>query len=254
MKGMKKIIGLFIIAILGILNVHAQTAASGEIVFEVKSNLKKSMGSSGWAEMMADKLPNFKTIFYKYSFADNKSLYQFDHWENKEALPGMFRESDEKTVCYVNHTEEKLVMQKDVFGTAFSLVDALPNIEWKISNENRIISGYNCRKAVGKILDSVYVFVFYTDEIAISGGPCSIHGLPGMILGMTIPRLYTSWIATSIKLTKPEPIVAPVVLKDVYTLKKAESIIVEKTKDWIDDPNDPESKKWLDQMIWNVIL
>jgi GLPGLI family protein len=145
-------------------------------------------------------------------------------------------------------------MQKDVFGTSFSLVDSLSNIEWKISNENRIISGYNCRKAVGKILDSVYVFVFYTDEIAISGGPCSIHGLPGMILGMTIPRLYTSWIATSIKLTKPEPIVAPVVLKDVYSLKKAESIIVEKTKDWIEDPNDPESKKWVDQMIWNVIL
>jgi GLPGLI family protein len=36
-------------------------------------------------------------------------------------------------------------------------------------------------------MEDVYVFAFYTDDITtISGGPCSINGLPGMILGLTI--------------------------------------------------------------------
>jgi GLPGLI family protein len=48
----------------------------------------------------------------------------------------------------------------------------------------------------------VYVFAFYTDDIMISGGPCSINGLPGMILGLTIPRLYTSFIATKVAVKK----------------------------------------------------
>ena len=43
------------------------------------------------------------------------------------------------------------------------------------------------------------VFAFYTDELVISGGPESFHGLPGMILGIGIPRLHTTWFATRVE-------------------------------------------------------
>jgi GLPGLI family protein len=89
-------------------------------------------------------------------------------------------------------------MQKQIAGTNFVIADSIPKIEWKITNENREIVGYNCRKAVGKIMEDVYVFAFYTDDITISGGPCSINGLPGMIFRLTIPRLYTSYVATKV--------------------------------------------------------
>src|SRR5688572_5179859 len=89
-------------------------------------------------------------------------------------------------------------MQKNVYGSNFNVEDSIPAIQWKLSNENRMIAGFNCRKATGIIMDSVYVFAFFTEEIMIPGGPCSISGLPGMILGLTIPRLYTSYIATKI--------------------------------------------------------
>jgi GLPGLI family protein len=44
----------------------------------------------------------------------------------------------------------------------------------------------------------MFMYCFFTDDITISGGPCSINGLPGMILGLTIPRLYTSYVATKV--------------------------------------------------------
>jgi GLPGLI family protein len=73
-------------------------------------------------------------------------------------------------------------------------------LDWKlVPNETREIAGFNCRKAQAVIFDSVYVFAFYTDEITVSGGPMGIHGLPGMILGITIPRMFTSWIATKLQ-------------------------------------------------------
>ena len=38
----------------------------------------------------------------------------------------------------------------------------------------------------------------------------SLHGLPGMILGVTIPRLNTSWIATSLSISIPKAVtIAP---------------------------------------------
>ncbi|MEY4702424.1 MAG: hypothetical protein RIR96_321, partial [Bacteroidota bacterium] len=142
---------------------NAQFVESGEIEFEVKTNLKKSIGNSAWGEMMKDKLPNFKTSYYTFKFDNNKSLYQFNRWENKEALNEMFRQSDEKSVWYIDHNEGRYIMNKDVFGSAFQIKDSIYKIDWKLSNESRIIAGYNCRKAVGKIMDSVYVFAFYTD-------------------------------------------------------------------------------------------
>ena len=252
---MKKIIFLLTIIIGLNLISKAQFIESGEIEFEVKTNIKKTMGNTPWADMMKDKLPTFKTAYYKYAFQKNKSIYQFDHWENKDLMPEMFRKSDERSIWYSDFDSNIFLMQKDVWGTSFNIKDSAIKIEWKLSNENRIIAGYNCRKAIGKIMDSVYVFVFYTEEITIPGGPCTIHGLPGMILGMTIPRLYTSWIATKVsEQNKSTAVVEPPISKNVFTLPKIQQTIIEKTKEWGGDSEDPEARKWIEQLIWNVLL
>jgi len=168
-------------------------------------------------------------------------------------LNEMFRQSDEKSVWYIDHNEGRYIMNKDVFGSEFQIKDSIYKIDWKLSNESRIIAGYNCRKAVGKIMDSVYVFAFYTDEITIPGGPCTIHGLPGMILGMTIPRLYASWIATKVTPSNKMTIDPIAENKMIFTPVNAKETLAEKTKDWMDS-SDPESNKWLTMMIWNVLL
>lgn len=33
----------------------------------------------------------------------------------------------------------------------------------------------------------------------IKGGPEGIHGLPGMILGIGVPRLHSTWFATKVE-------------------------------------------------------
>jgi len=223
------------------------------IEFEVKTNVKKTMGNSSWAEMLKDQMPQFKTGYFHYTFADGKSLYKFDHWDNVK-VPEFLRRSDEENAWFFDHTKNKTVVQKNVFGSNFNVEDSIPQIEWKLSNENRIIAGFNCRKAVGVIMDSVYVFAFYTDEITIPGGPCSINGLPGMILGLTIPRMYTSFIATKVMVNGvDESKIKPVTAKKYYTNLLLKQTIQERTKEW-GGSNDEESKKWIEQMTWNTLL
>ncbi len=72
-----------------------------------------------------------------------------------------------------------------------------------MNDEIRTIAGFECHKAVARICDSVYIVAFYTDEITLSGGPESFHGLPGMILGLAVPRLYTTWFATKVEMAPP---------------------------------------------------
>ncbi len=224
------------------------------IEYEVKTNVKKTMGSSSWEEMIKDQMPQFKTGYYLYTFADNKSVYKFDHWAPSAKVPEWLRRNDEDNIWYFDHSNNKFSMQKNVFGSSFITEDSIRAIDWKISNENRVIAGFNCRKAEGKINDSVYVFAFYTDEITISGGPCSINGLPGMILGLTIPRMYTSWIATKISVNGvPVATIKPVTAKKPYTMNTLYATIKDRTKDWVRS-DDPDSKKWMEQLLWNILL
>jgi GLPGLI family protein len=70
------------------------------------------------------------------------------------------KEADEEDAWYFDFTTNKMNMQKQIVGTNFVVEDSIPNIQWKLTNEHREIAGYNCRKAVGKIYDDVYVFAF----------------------------------------------------------------------------------------------
>jgi Protein of unknown function (Porph_ging). len=235
--------------------VYAQQFISKAVIeYEVKSNIKKTMGNGTVEDMIKDQLPQFKTGYYNFTFADNKSIYQFDHWdEQSKKVPQYWRKSDEENVWYYDYNAGKYNMQKNVYGSNFNVEDSIPKLQWRITNENRIIAGFNCRKAVATIFDSVYVFAFYTDEITIPGGPCSINGLPGMILGVTIPRLYTSWIATKVMLNGVDQnSIRPVSVKKNYSMKDLESMITERTKDWYSDDADEKEQKA--RFIWTTLL
>ena len=240
---MKKI--LFIVALFFSAHSFAQVFISkGMIEYEVKVNNHKSFGEGFWGEMMRDKLPKISTSYYQLTFNTDKSIYQFLRKDLASKMP--WAGDDEDNVWYNDYVSDHFVQQKSVFGDTYILTDSLLNIKWKMTNDNREIAGFNCRKAVGIIFDSVYVFAFYTDEITVSGGPMSLHGLPGMILGITIPRMYTSWVATKLQVNAidEKKLVAPKKGKQ----KKASDLketVVKATKDW---------GTYGQQAVWNIFL
>ena len=68
---------------------QAQTFISkAKIEYEVKSNIKKTMGRFG---DMIENMSTFKTGFYTFSFADNKSIYKFDHWNPGEKILNWYK-------------------------------------------------------------------------------------------------------------------------------------------------------------------
>lgn len=236
--------------------IHAQQFIDKAVIeYEVKTNIKKTIGNGMFAEMLKDNMPQFKTGYFNYTFADNKSIYKFSRWDETAKVPEFLRRGDEENIWFFDFSNNKFSMQKDVVGSKFYVADSIPQIEWKLSNESRQIAGFNCRKAVGKIMDSVYVFAFYTDEINISGGPCSISGLPGMILGLTIPRMYTSFIATKVIVNGVNVAdIKPVEAKKPYTNLGLKKTINERIKEWTSADDDEDSKMWRNQFIWGTLL
>ena len=247
----------FIAALIFTITSKAQQFVDKAVIeYEVNTNLKKTMSNDSWDEMMKENLSDLKISYFTFTFADNKSIYKFNRWSPKTRIPKHHKEADEENIWYHDFVSGKMNMQKQIVGTNFIITDSIQKIEWQITNEHREIAGYNCRKAIGKRTDGVYVFAFYTDDITISGGPCSINGLPGMILGLTIPRLYTSFMAVKIDLEISNGFdIKPTPAKKTYDLVELKSLLEEKTKDWFSYGEDKEeNKRQKEIFFWNAFL
>lgn len=197
---------------------------SGKIEFEKKVNLYKEMesfssGGGSWMTQMKKMVPQYSLSYFDLYFDSTKSLYK----PGKAApvtgmkVPDWFQGPANDNVIYDDLKNGRTVSQKNVFENTFLINDSLRNIEWKMTSEIREIAGFQCHRAEAIIMDSIYIIAFYTDQIIPPGGPESLHGLPGMILGMVIPRMHTTWFATSVQVTgiKTDIIQAPLKGKKV---------------------------------------
>lgn len=243
---MKKIFFPFLLLICYSMNAQ-QFVGTGAIEYEVRVNNHKVFGDGIWADMAKERFPQFSTTYYQLIFSGDKAIYKFDRYDEKSKVTMFMNQNIDENLWYSDYGKKTFVDQKFVFDNTYLLSGALMNIEWKLSpTETREIAGFNCRKATGIIFDTVYVFAFYTEEITTSGGPMGIHGLPGMIMGVTIPRMYTSWIATKLQATgvDVQKIAAPVKGKKKEALELKETV-QKAAKDW---------GTWGQQAIWNIFL
>ncbi len=187
-------------------NAQTQFIMKGRVEYEKKINQFKSIEGKEdniWYKEMMKIYPKFVNDVYELRFDSNKSVYKLAK-ENTDNKYMMWGSKPSETDGIVQDLENKsLSAQKDVFENTYLIKDSLRKLEWRITDEIRDIAGFECRKAVTKICDSVYIVAFYTDQIPVSSGPESFGGLPGLILGLAVPRLYTTWFATKLELIDP---------------------------------------------------
>ena len=253
---MKKIL---LIAVLSVLNysLFAQTifVKKGKIEFERKINLHKLMdswsddedGGGNWIANMKKTLPQFKSSYFNLFFNNDKTLYKpGKELPRDPSIPDWFNGAAAENVVFTNLSTAQSNSQKTVYDNTYLITDTVRKIDWRITSELRTIAGFECHKAVARIMDSVYIIAFYTDQIISSGGPEGFSGLPGMILGLAIPRMNTTYFATKLELVD----VAPTDLAPPQKGKKVNNANLMKQlqssfKDW--------GKNW-QRNVWTVML
>lgn len=244
---MKIILIAFCLFYSQILSAQTTFISKGKIEFEKRTNIWAVWDDMkfSFADQMKKNTPQYQSSFFNYEFDGNKSIYE----------PG--RESDSKPVSffgspasdnevYNDYATGKTIAHKNVFEKSFLIEDSLRNATWKITNDFREIAGFNCRRATTMIMDSVFVVAFYTDEIMVPGGPESFNGLPGMILGLVINRLHTTWYATKIEVnTVNDKDIVPPAKGKKTTNKDILETLKESFSDWGDYKN---------RNIWAIMI
>jgi GLPGLI family protein len=186
--------------------------SKGKIEFEKRVNIYRNLedeqsnddGGFDWISEVKKQVPEWDITYFNLFFDGDKTLYQPGRESTQaQKVPSWYQGPAEDNVVYCDLNADKTISQKTVYETTFLIQDSLRKANWKITNDTREIAGFKCRKATTIINDSVFVVAFYTDQITTNGGPESFNELPGMILGLVVPRLHTTWYATKVELTDP---------------------------------------------------
>ena len=198
---MKKILILpFLFLCVGGLQAQPPFFSKVKIDFEKTTNvhaLYKDLDRECF-DRIKHRVPASVVTYHEFTGDTSRSVYK----PGKEAAidpRSWYRPVADKNMVYTDFKKGTVVSQKPVFEETFLVEDSLLKIKWKITPDTRIIAGYECRKAVGILYDTIAIFAFYTDELMVNGGPEGVQGLPRMILGMGIPRLHSTWFATKVE-------------------------------------------------------
>ncbi len=187
---------------------------SGKIVYERKTNLYKKFKDDDVKEWLKEEDKSKVDMFELY-FNDSASVFKPQESDLKERMSW----ATSKNTVYQDFNSNSTLSIKSVWGESLYVQDSLLNRVWKITDSKRVISGYNCRKAIWQMNDSTRIYAWYTDDIVPNVGPESFCGLPGAILGLATEDGGVIYFAKSIETTKPDPaiLVAKTGKNKVYT-------------------------------------
>lgn len=206
---MKKIIILTIFLFVFLISGSAQYA-EGVIVFNRKTDwisILEKMPYMSQEEVDRVKLTwgnnssNIKGTNYELFIKNDKTLYT--QKEEDIAESGWSRRK-EKYLLIRDYKKKTIKDLKEELGKVYVVKDEIPKVKWKILNEIKEVAGYLCMKAETKdpVKDRI-IHAWFTDAIAMSGGPEGYGGLPGMILELDINDGDAIISATNVDLEIP---------------------------------------------------
>ncbi|WP_144891554.1 GLPGLI family protein [Flavobacterium tiangeerense] len=228
---MQKLIYTVVIAIASFIGVQAQEF-QGMAVYESKtstSDFKSRMQGNkemtpDMQKMMEERMKKAFEKTFILNFDKSASVYKEEEkldatGQGNGGMRMMMSFTGGGGTYYKNVKEKSFTVDKEFMGKEFLIKDSLPNLQWKMESETRVIGGYNCFKATAvkpasktdfrnfrprreetatakpadgaaktSLLDNlempkdIVITAWYTPEIPVSQGPENYWGLPGLIL------------------------------------------------------------------------
>ena len=166
---------------------------SGIISYERKVNLLKKYKSSQSKKWIGDQ--KIKLDYFELHFTGNQSLFK----PIEDETPSRSDWVTSKNTVYQNLDNNTRLSIYSIWGESVYVSDSAIQRKWKITDRKRMISGYECRRAIWQKNDTTKIYAWYTTMIIPSTGPETFNGLPGTILGLATEDGGVVYFAKSVK-------------------------------------------------------
>lgn len=189
----------FLFALLFCGSFTAQYITSGRITYERRTNLEKRYVDQRMRRLINDD-NKIRNESFTLTFDDSISIFKPVPVEKTD---GMMSWMTTKNSYLQNLNSKRQISILALFGQDVYVNDSLPNRNWKVTDNKRIIAGYECRKAIYQKNDSTRIYAWYSPALVPSVGPEGFCGLPGTILGVASEDGGVIYFAKKVDVAKP---------------------------------------------------
>lgn len=86
---------------------------------------------------------------------------------------------------FIDIHKDSIITEKTIVNKSYVIRDIALSPRWKMTDEQKIINGKHCTKAIARGL--LKVEAWFTTEIPFKYGPLGYYGLPGLIVELVTP-------------------------------------------------------------------
>lgn len=212
-------ISLLLISLFFIINTYAQTN-SGSLTYTVKPD-KVMMDSilnqentpsalkRGIQNLFDYQLKTLPHLTYRLDFNNKESLFSIPQNmpnDNRLDLQKTARNVGAYGKYFISQDEKMSYHQFEFAGAELIVTHPSDKFDWQITNESKLINGYQCYKAVTHYYPDAglggKITAWFTPSLPFQTGPIVYAGLPGLIL--ELKQGYYIFTAEDINLSKKE--------------------------------------------------
>jgi len=232
----------FWISILSILitaNSFAQMT-QGRVVFERRTNLKKTMKGNERAEQFINEKNKIRKENFELLFNESGSSFKYIEPETPEE--GFMKFLTQRNTVYQNLRDKENLVVLNLWGSEAFVKDSSTQHQWKITDRSREFDGYKGIRAIWQMNDSTRIYAWFCPDIVPVSGPEGFNGLPGLIVGLATEDGSIIYFAKEIEVmeVKDEDIAFPETKEDTYTKEEIKAVLLEKMGRWV-KPKDLEA-------------
>jgi GLPGLI family protein len=172
---------------------------SGKIIYEekVKIEIKLEGDAAAYANMLPKERKTEKVLTFSEDatlYEDNKTVEEDMEMAQEEGMKIRMVVSGENKI-YTDLKNQKVLEQRDFMNRMFLVEKPMPEMNWKVTGNQKVILGYPCMEAYKTDTAGVRTTVWFAPSLSVRSGPSGICSLPGMVLEADInngSRLYTA--------------------------------------------------------------
>jgi len=197
---------LFVLALIPISSLRAQENTRGTVVYEEVAKIEIQLEGE-MAHLMKD-MPKERRSEKVLFFSPEATVYKNLEKEEEESMAseaGMrIMMSQPDNVLHLDLANKEMVEQKEFMTRMFLINSEIPEIEWKITGQQKMILDFPCMEATQTDTSGVVTSAWFTPSIPVQSGPAKYFNLPGLVLEVDKDNGQMQFIAKSVNFEAPD--------------------------------------------------
>lgn len=182
--------------------------SSGRITYEEK--IKLDIKIEGEGAQYADMLPKERKTEKILQFTNEATLFEEEGGNVEEEMTHSQGEGirikmvgSGGSKIFTDLKNNTIIEQRDFMNRMFLVEKKMPESNWKVTGNQKVILGYQCMEATRQDTAGIKTVIWFTPTLNIKSGPSGFCNLPGMVLEVDINGGSRTYIAKSVEQLAP---------------------------------------------------